>query len=130
MLTKCISVYILYTKKMWYKKIGQKYYYIQRWPSGALSEQHVLPTVPPTNPGMVPNYLIQEQPDSAELYRGCAGPWYWLVQHTAMAGWLCCSNTFQSKKDTLPLFPLHPHLPALCTPLTALLIMLLSLFSH
>lgn len=82
----------------------------------------------PTSPGMVPKYLIQEQPDSAELYRGRAGLWDWLVQHTAVAGWLCCSNTFLSKKTPCVSFPSiappTPHLSALsalsyCSPQNA-----------
>lgn len=51
----------------------------------------------------------------AVLYHGCAGLLYWLVQHkaTAMTGWLCCSNTFLSKKPpSLSSSPSSLHHPS------------------
>lgn len=114
------SSHFIHVKHMVQKGLIQKYVYIQRWPSVALSKYRVLthlPTPPhSTSPGMVPKYLIQEQPDSAELYQGRAELWDWLVQHTAVAGWLCCSNTFLSKKTpcvSSPFVPPPPP-PSLC----------------
>ncbi len=116
--TSALKCSHLSTKTMWYKKIEHRNTTTFNAGLKLPSKSNVsLPTCPqsphPSNPGMVPNYLIQEQPNIAELYLGRAGLWYWLVQHTAVAGWLCCSNTFLSKKhpESLPPSPLHHSIP-------------------